>query len=202
MQVGNTERSWGALQRTLHWTLAVMVLGQLAAGDIMLYMSLFRSPGEVPSLWSYVHPTVGILIGLLMIARLAWREANPVPAIPKDITVGKQTLSLATHYAFYFLLICNPLVGYLLICTRGDQVHFFTAAIPNVVGKSSFYEGFYFWMHLVFGVSIGGLVLLHAAAALRHEFVKRDNVLRRMLGFVPMTAERQAVQDDSRQSAH
>lgn len=192
MQVGNTERSWGAMQRTLHWTIAVMVLGQLLIGDIML----FKSAAGVPKLWYYVHPTVGILIGVLMLGRFAWRAANPVPAVPEDISTGKQALSQFTHYAFYFLLICNPIVGYLLVGALGEHVHFFTAPLPNAMGKSSFYEQFYFWMHFAFAAAIGGLFLLHAGAALQHEFLKRDNVLRRMLGFIPMTAERQAVQED------
>ncbi len=197
MQVGNTVRSWGAVQRTLHWTLAAMVIGQLLGGDLML----LASSHAVPDIWFYVHPTVGLLIGLLMIVRLGWRGANPVPAVPEDLTVGKQALSLATHYGWYFLLICNPVVGYLLICAIGDHVHFFNAELPNWMGRSSVYEGLYFWMHLAFGVAIGGLFVLHAGAALHHEFGKHDNVLRRMLGFVPMTAERQAVQDGVRGSA-
>lgn len=192
MQIGNTRRSWGAVQRTLHWTLAVMVLGQLLIGDIMF----LTSPARVSNLWYYVHPTVGILIGVLMLLRFAWREANPVPAVPEDISTAKQVLSQATHYGFYILLICNPLVGWLLVGALGEHVHFFTAPLPNAMGKSSFYEAFYFWMHLAFGAGISGLFLLHAGAALQHEFLKRDNVLRRMLGFIPMTEERQAVQDD------
>ena len=192
MQIGNTSTSWGAVQRTLHWTLAVMVLGQLLIGDIML----FTGPQTVPGLWYYVHPTVGILIGLFMLGRLAWREANPVPETPKDVSVGKQALSQATHYGFYGLLILNPLVGWLLIGAMGEHAHFFGAGLPNLMGKSRFYDGFYFWLHLAFGGAIVLLFLLHAAAALQHEFLKRDNVLRRMSGFLPMTPERQAVQDD------
>ena len=192
MQVENTQRAWGAVTRTFHWTLAFMVLAQLLIGDIML----FTSPTRVPNLWFYVHPTVGILIGLLMVARLAWREINAVPAVPKDISLAKQALSVATHYGFYFLLICNPVVGWLLVGALGQHVHLFTAALPNALGKSAFYEGFYFWMHLAFGAGIGALFLLHFAAAMQHEFLKRDNVLRRMLGVLPMTPERQAIQDN------
>ena len=195
MQVGNTVQSWGAVQRVLHWTLAVMVLGQLLAGDIML----FSAPGSVPTLWGYAHPTVGILIGVLMLGRFIWREANPVPAEPEDIPLWQQALSQATHYAWYALLILNPIVGWLLVGAMGEHVHFFTARLPDLMGKSAFYEPFYFWLHLLFGVGLGGLFLLHAGAALQHEFLKRDNVLRRMLGFIPMTAERQAVQDDPAQ---
>jgi len=192
MQVENTERSWGAVQQLLHWTIATMVIAQLIVGDI-----IWLSPeGSTPALTSYAHPTVGILIGLFMLGRLVWRETNKVPAVPEDIPTGLQALSQATHYAFYFLLICNPIIGYLLLGAFGGHSHFFTALLPNAIGKSAFYSSFYFWMHLAFGGAIGGLFLLHAGAALRHEFTLGDNVLRRMLGFLPMTAERQAVQDD------
>ena len=195
MQVENTQRSWGAVTRTFHWSLAVMVLAQLLIGDIML----FTSPTRVPNLWFYIHPTVGILIGLLMVARLAWRETNAVPNVPEDISTAKQAISVATHYGFYLLLICNPIVGWLLVGALGEHVHFFTATLPNGLGKSAFYEGFYFWMHLAFGAGIGLLFLLHFAAAMQHEFLKRDNVLRRMRGVLPMTPERQAIQDDPAQ---
>ena len=99
MQVANTDRSWGAVQRTLHWTIAVMVLGQLLIGDIML----FTSPETVPKLWYFVHPTVGILIGLFMVGRLAWREADSVPAVPEDLTEGKQALYQMTRRMLVFI---------------------------------------------------------------------------------------------------
>ena len=191
MQVGNTKQSWGAIQRTLHWTVAAMVLVQLLIGDLML----FDGPQGVPTLWYYVHPTIGILIGALMVVRFGWRAANPVPAIPEDIDTFRQVLGQATHYAFYFLLICNPIVGWLLVGALGEHVHFFTGTLPSLMGKSVFYETFYFWLHVLFGAGIGGLFLLHAGAAMHHELFQGDNVLRRMLGYPPMTEERQAVQD-------
>jgi cytochrome b561 len=191
MQVANTVRSWGAVQQTLHWTLAFMVLVQLLTGDILL----FSAPHQFPNLGRFVHPTMGILIGLLMVGRLAWREGHPVPSMPRDLTTAQQALAKATHYAFYALLIFNPLVGYLMVCAAGGHVHLFTAVLPSAMGKSPAYQTLYWWMHLVFGVTIGGLFLLHAGAALRHEYVKRDNVLRRMLGVLPMTPTRAAVQD-------
>ena len=191
MQVGNTSQSWGAIQRVLHWTVAAMVLFQLLIGDLML----FGGPGRTENLWFYVHPTIGILIGVLMLARLGWRTANPVPAVPEDLDTPKQVLSQATHYAFYFLLICNPVVGWLLVGALGQHVHFFTGTLPDLMGKSVFYESFYFWLHALFAAGIGGLLLLHAAAAMNHELFMGDNVLRRMLGYPPMTVLRQAVQD-------
>ena len=192
MQIENTEREWGAVQRVLHWTIAVMVLAQLLIGDIMF----FTSPEAVPGLWFYIHPTMGILIGVFMLGRLAWRETHVIPAVPEDISTSRQVLSQFTHYSFYFLLICNPLVGWLLVGAMGQHVHFFDAGLPDLMGKSAFYDGFYFWMHLAFGGLIALFFVVHFGAALYHEFLKRDNVLRRMLGFIPLTAERQAVQDD------
>ncbi len=192
MQVANTDRAWGAVTQTFHWTLATMVLAQLLIGDVML----ITGPRTVPGLWYYVHPTVGILIGVLMVARLAWREANPVPAMPQDITLGKQALSRITHYGFYGLLIVNPLIGWLLVGAMGEHVHFFSATLPDLLGQSRIYRVIYFWMHLAAGGGVVLLFLVHAAGALQHEFLKKDNVLRRMLGVLPMTPARQAVQDD------
>ena len=191
MSVRNTSIAYGSVHRALHWLVALLVIPQLIIGDVMLFMT----PQVVPTLTSYVHPTVGILIGLLMVARLYWRQSNVLPTEPKDIGVAGETLSALTHYAFYCLLIINPVVGYLLACAAKNHVYFGFIWLPHVIGGSPNREFLFFWLHLVIGVSIGLLVLLHIAGALNHEFLLKDNVLRRMLGFPSMTGARQERQD-------
>jgi len=191
MAVRNTFLAYGSVHRALHWTVAILVVPQLLIGDLMLILS----PGTVPTLTSYVHPTIGILIGLLMVARLYWRSHNVLPVEPKDIGVSGETLSALTHYAFYFLLLINPIIGYFLACAANDHVYFGFIWLPHVIAGSHSSEILFFWLHLWIGVSIGLLILLHIIGALNHEFVLKDNVLRRMLGFPSMTRDRQERQD-------
>ncbi|MBE7211743.1 MAG: cytochrome b [Gluconacetobacter diazotrophicus] len=182
----NTTTAYGSVHRTLHWVIALLVIPQLLLGDIML----IAGPHAVPTLTSIVHPTVGIVIGLLMLGRLYWRRQQNLPGAPKDIGLSGQTLSGFTHGAFYFLLIVNPVIGYLLSCAAGYPTILAVIPIPHPFGAAPEFERFMFWLHLLAGVSIGLLLTLHVLGALSHEFVLRDNVLRRMLGFPAMTAAR------------
>jgi len=191
MQVSNTPLAYGAVQRSFHWLVAVLVIVQLLLGDYIF----FSTPEATPTLASIVHPTIGILIGLIMIGRLVWRARNPLPVEPNDIGVAGQTLSSLTHYLFYGLLLFNPVVGYLLSSAAGAPTYFAFIRLPLVTGHAPSLERLFFWLHALFGVTIAGLVMLHVLGALVHEFVLRDNVLRRMLGFPAMTQTRQQRQE-------
>ena len=191
MERRNTRTAYGSVHRALHWTVAVLVLGQLLIGDVIL----LAMPDHVPTLSEVVHPTVGILIGLLMVGRLVWRERNVRPDEPKDIGVSGITVSSLTHYAWYALLIVNPVVGYVLANASGLPITFLGIPLPSLVPKGPTADNLFFRLHGALGVSIGALFLLHVAGALSHEFLLRDNVLRRMLGFPRMSEERQRRQE-------
>jgi cytochrome b561 len=186
MATPNTPAAYGSVHRTLHWVIALLVIPQLLIGDVML----LAGPHAVPTLTALVHPTIGILIGLLMIARLRWRARQVLPEEPADIGITGQAASSLTHYAFYALLIVNPLFGYGLAYCAADHVFFGPIPLPHAASAMESLGTLFFWLHLWCGVSIGLLIALHVVGALSHEFVLKDNVLRRMLGFPRMTPER------------
>lgn len=155
MQTRNTETSWGAVQQAIHWTVALLVVAQLAVGLIMAGGERGATPG-----WVFpTHVTLGVSILLLMLARLVWRTRNPVPASPATLKPSDQKLALGTHYAWYVLLILQPIGGILLALTG---------------------LGVFFYLHLTGVAAIVLLISLHVAGALRHEFLLKDNTLRRM----------------------
>lgn len=102
--------------------------------------------------------------------RLAWRSRHPVPAFPDDLTATQKSLSRVTHYGLYGVLLVQPITGYLTWAGR--------------VGQFPFEEGSRFgFFSVLHALGVALLIIfasIHILAALRHEFVLRDNVLRRM----------------------
>jgi len=171
----------------LHWVLALLLFGQVAGG---LYADQMERGAEKIAIMQ-LHKSFGITILLLTIVRLGWRLAHPAPPPPADMPVWERRLARATHGAFYVLLLAIPIAGWALV-----------SASPFADSVQTYLFGVVHWPHLPFfeGVenrralagSIGevheylafatmGLVALHVAAALRHHFIKRDDVLARMI---------------------
>jgi cytochrome b561 len=177
MQIRNSNWAWGAIQQALHWVIALAVLSQLTIG--LIFANL---PENDPRAGAYfgTHTTLGAVILLLMLARFAWRQANPVPALPDTLKPGEKKIALANHWAFYALLIALPIGGYLMVNAHGHAVPFFGIELPKILPKNESVAEAFFYLHAGGAFLLMALILLHVAAALRHEFLLRDNTLRRM----------------------
>jgi cytochrome b561 len=87
------------------------------------------------------------------------------------------------HVALYVLMIGLPLVGWLILSASGKPVPFFGLQLPALVGENKALADLFKEIHETGGTVGYFLIGLHAAAALFHHYVVRDNTLRRMLPF-------------------
>jgi cytochrome b561 len=163
MFVGNTEHRWGVVQQTLHWLIVVAAITQLTLGFV--FASLPDDDPRRGTLFG-AHATLGVSILVVMLARLGWRLANPVPRLPDDLVLWQKRLAHANHWLLYILLIGMPIGGYFLV--------------NALIGENESLEETIEVMHITGAFIIIALVVLHVAAALRHEFVLKDDTLRRM----------------------
>jgi cytochrome b561 len=175
--IGNTLHQWGVVQQVFHWVVAPAALVQLGLGAYI---------GGLPHDWPNrprligIHMSVGAAIGLAMILRLAWRSMNPVPVLPDTLTPKQKTLAHLTHRAFYVLLILQPVFGLVLASSRNIQPMAFGIALPMLPVQTDFWRSVGFVGHQVIAAALIWTVLTHIAGAFRHEFILKDNVLRRM----------------------
>ena len=177
MQIGNSNWAWGAVQQGLHWFIAIAVITQLTVG--LIFANLPENDPRGGTLFG-IHATLGLVIFLVMIGRFLWRQANPVPALPDTLKPYEKQIALANHWAFYALIIVLPIGGYLMVNAHGHAVPFFGIQLPKLLPKDEFLSDVFFYLHVGGAFVLIALMLLHVAAALRHEFVLRDNTLRRM----------------------
>ncbi len=162
----------------LHWLTAVLVFGIVPLGIYMHDLPL--SPGKL-QLYSY-HKWMGVTIFLLVVLRLLWRATHTSPALPASIPRWQRRASQAVHAGLYGLLLATPLSGWLMSSAKGFKtVWFGVLPLPDLVAKNKVLGESLSEVHEVLSFTLVALVLLHIAAAIKHHYVERDHVLRRML---------------------
>lgn len=167
-----------AIAIALHWVVALAALGQIALGWWML--DLPKSPPGLRADWFNVHKSIGLCIGVLMLARLGWRLRHPPPPLPASVPRWQVLASRASHWLLYACLLAMPLAGYLGSSFTRYPVKFFGFALPHWGWDSPPLKAFFSTVHYICAWALTLLVALHIAAALKHLLVDRDGVFRRM----------------------
>lgn len=181
MTLGNTPESWGAVSKLLHWAIVLMILGQFT---LALLADRLPLGIEKIALLSR-HKSLGITILGLALLRLAWRAAFPVPALPAHTKPVERSLARGTHVALYGLLIAMPLSGWLMSSARNFPVSWFgIVQLPDLISPGDAAYRAMHETHEAIAALLLLVALLHVAGALKHHFIYRDNVLRRMLPVV------------------
>lgn len=176
---------WGRVTRALHWTLAGLILFQIGLG---IRMTAFTPDLVERFRLTQTHKSWGTLILALVLARIAWRLAAPGrPPIPGPVWEARA--ARASHAGLYALLLVLPLSGWVAVSASPTQdllaientafglVVLPDPWVPGDAGVERAAEA----VHLGTALALGALLLLHVGAALRHHFVLRDDVLRRMI---------------------
>lgn len=173
----NTIR-YTAPARLLHWLMAALLIGLLALG---FYMSDLPLSPEKLQLYSW-HKWAGVTAFILLAIRLLWRATHRPPALPASMSATAQRMAHLGHLALYALMIAIPLSGWLMSSAKGFQtVYFGVLPIPDLLAKNPELGELLATLHGGLNLLLVLTVLGHAAAALKHHFVDRDDVLRRML---------------------
>lgn len=163
----------------LHWGVAIAVLGLVAWG---WWMTELGSPVE--KLWAYgLHKSIGILVWVAMIIRLAARAVIPRPP-PVAAPRWRRFAAISVHSALYCCLLGMPLLGWVNASAANFPVNVFgVVTLPRITPTDPELAALAIRGHLAMSWVLVALVVVHAGAALRHHFVDRDRTLMRMLPF-------------------
>ena len=163
-----------------HWFLAFSIAGSFAFG---LYMvDLPFSPARIKQYnW---HKWAGITILSLSALRLLWRLVHCPPALETTIPTWQVKASHATHSLLYLLFFAAPLAGWAYSSAAGFPVVYFGLfPLPDLVPRSADLAATLKLTHRALTYSLAALVMLHVAAALKHQWIDRDRLLARMNPF-------------------
>ena len=165
----------------LHWLAAALIVANLAFGLYMVDLPL--SPAKL-RYYSW-HKWAGVTILLLSALRLLWRLTHRAPALPASMPAWQRAAAHASHHLLYLLFFAVPLTGWLFSSAAGFQtVYFGLVPIPDLLDKNKEVADVLKLVHRYLNYCLAGLVILHAAAAIKHHAVDGDDVLARMLPFL------------------
>ncbi len=180
MSIRNTPARWGHLAQFLHWLIVVLIIIQVILASIAEDLPIGPKKIEVYA-W---HKSVGITVLALAVLRLLWRWANPTPELPSTLKPYERVLARVTHFGLYLLLFAQPLTGWMMTSARGFPVSWFGfLQLPDFVPRSQALYNTMKETHDTLALALYLIVFLHVAAALKHHFFLKDDVLRRMLPF-------------------
>jgi cytochrome b561 len=180
-----TPTRYGTVAMTLHWLIALAIVGLLIVGKYMHGL-----PNDDPNkfLLYQMHKSFGITVLVLSVLRVGWRLANPAPALPAGMATWERWAAHLTHFAFYVLIVALPLSGWAVASSSTSGVPtlwfglFEVPSMPGIPADRDVHEQAE-EVHELLGNLMILLLLLHVGAALKHHFWDRDTVLRRMLPF-------------------
>src|ERR1700730_4736638 len=169
-------RRYTPVAMSLHWIMAMLIL---FVGILGLLLDDW--PKATKLFWINIHAQIGMLILVLLVARIWWRRTHAPPELPPEASEISRPESHPAHLLIYVLMLVPPLVGIVAFVWHARVFDFGLFAIDfGVKSNGPVYhqaEDIHLW--LTYGLF--ALVAGHGAAALWHHFISRDTVLLRML---------------------
>jgi superoxide oxidase len=162
---------------TVHWTTLLIVLTLF--GSALLYGQVEERSWAPPLL--QVHRSLGVMIWTLTVFRLLWRVTGArFPAFPASMTPLHRLVARLSEYGLYALLLIQPATGLAQTILRGRAFEVFAWSIPQLVARDVALVRIFHVAHEIGAWCLFALAGLHAAAALVHHFILRDDVLEAM----------------------
>ena len=163
---------------TLHWLAALLIFCGLGLGLFMTGLPLS------PAKFRYYawHKWIGITVFLLAAARLAWRAAHPAPLLPASMPAWQVRASHVSHALLYVLMLAIPLSGWIYSSSTGVSVVYLgLVPLPDLIPKDREVAKGLLLLHQTLNSMLAAVVIIHVAAAAKHHFIDRDDVLARIL---------------------
>ena len=173
----NTSTEYGMVAKFFHWSMALIIMGLLDLGFYMV--SLDGSPFKF-ELYGW-HKSFGALILFMVIARILWKFFNIKPDRLATHKIWERILAKIAHVSLASGMIIMPLSGWMMSSAGGYPVKMFGLELPAIVDKSKLISGWMHDIHEFFGYVLVIAILFHVMGAVKHHFIDRDMILKRML---------------------
>jgi len=184
--MAKTTSRYSSVAIVLHWTIAALIVLNIWFGWRMSGLK-----GMAQFELFQLHKSIGITVLLLSIVRLGWRIINPAPPYPAAMAPIERLGASVMHWLLYGFMIVLPLTGWIIVSASPynlPTVLFKTMPWPHLgfvhdlpMTVRQMIEMRVGTVHEWLAWSLLALAAIHVAAALKHHFWNRDDVLSRML---------------------
>jgi cytochrome b561 len=168
------------LARKLHWATAILVVIMVVLG---FWITWFEPKDETLKFALYdVHESIGVLVFVLVLARLLRRIADPPAPLPPTVPKVLRVVAHANHLLLYALLLLQPVLGFLATNAWGFPFRWARLLpIPSPLGKDEALAPVLSDLHLVGAILLLLLIGAHLGGAFFHGIIRRDGIVQRML---------------------
>ena len=182
---------YNAVAMTLHWLIGALLIGNIG---LAWYFNTLHGLAQIPPI--QVHKSIGITVLMLSVLRLIWRFVSPPPPLPAGMAGWERLVAGTTSVLFYVVMIGMPLTGWAMV-SASKFIHIYPITLfglvqwPAIAPLTSLAPVPMKQAHDVFLAAHGlgaklayALIVLHVLAALRHQFILRDDIMARMAPFL------------------
>lgn len=159
----------------LHWLTVALVATQWLGAHAIDWFPRGALRTDARSL----HIVVGAIFLSLIFGRLAWRWTwgRQLPSPEHGVL---KAAAMGVHGLLYILLLSTMALGLMNAWFRGDSL-FGLVSIPKLAPANKDLMGQVEHLHALAANAILVVAAFHAAAAIWHQYWRRDGVLRRMI---------------------
>ena len=170
-----------------HWLIAALILTNI--GLAWYVETLKGSEAAAPLM---LHKSIGITVLILSVLRLGWRLAVPAPKLPDYLKGWERLAAQTVHVIFYVLMIGLPLSGWAWVSASPlikvhptvlyGVIHWPAIPYPGLDSDQlhAARQGFEL-THKTLAKIAYVTIALHVGAALKHQFIDRDDIVARMI---------------------
>lgn len=175
----DTAQGYGLITIVLHWLCALAIVFLFGLG---LYMTSLGYYDDWYHKGPALHVSIGLILLVVMVARLLWRIIGKSPAPLPEHTAVMRWGALCVKVVLYALVFTLLATGYLITSAEGAKPSIFEwIYFPVLIELDADGVDLAGWIHLVFAWAVIVVAAIHALAALFHHFIMRDKTLVRIL---------------------
>ena len=174
----NTENHYGSFSIKMHWLMVVLMIFVFASIEGRVF---FEKGTELRELFKMWHVMLGLLVCILVCARLYIHSVQRPPQITPPLSAMQVWAAKAAHLALYGFMIAMPIFGWFVLSAKGKVIPFFGLELPALIPFDKAFGKILEGWHREIGAWGYYLIAFHAGAALVHHYIKKDNTLTRML---------------------
>jgi cytochrome b561 len=183
MPLRNTAHRYGSVTKSIHWTVFLLLLLQYVGANVMTRMGREATVFGIGQDFLYDwHKSLGLVLFGLTAARLAWRNATPLPDWSPILSQPERELTNRLEHLLYVLLLALPLTGYLFVMAGDYGIRLFGSwHLPNPVGKVPVLAGTSLFLHVLLGYLALIVLSWHVGHVLKKHCYDGNRYLQRML---------------------
>ena len=171
-----------------HWATVLILLALFTSA--VLHSQLTQDD-VFKAILLQIHRSLGVTIWVMTALRLAWRRTHAkLPSFPANMTKMSRAMVPLSEYSLYALLLAQPVTGLCATLFSGRSFALFLLQIPQLMPEDKALRATFYLAHELGAWVLGALAAGHAATALIHYFVLRDDVLQCMAPAIPTPRHR------------